>query len=296
MARKVPQLHTMPWPAFVGTSLLVHIGVLSFGLPRVITVERPSDSLNHIPITLIDTEASKAGSKLPQLASSPSPPKAAPQTTAPNSDQNIVTETPPQTSPQQSAQPSPLKTDNSILESPSPEPASSTQPETNQPKLDSPAASPETSSEMENQPTSEPPSVADTDTAEQSDGKTQGATAVTIKSVRLTLQNQPKPNFQWPIQLQIPREHTCPRGTIPSDIELFVEVQGNGQVISLRDLKGNLYSQSAEVVTADCLFMVALQANPATISFAAPQTDTPFNDIEGTANPSAEVQLKLSFH
>lgn len=289
MALKIPQLHTLPWHTFIGASIVLHIGVLSIGLPRMRQVAQPGDSTSPIPITLVDgTTADATASKTspPTATLSPSAP-AVPQTTIPLGGQNIAVE-PVQQSPQQpaiSAKP-PVGEQNSTPEAASPKPANQGQKPDGIETTDNQAS--------DNQPPSSP-STGDSDTTgETGNGEANALTQIIIKNQKVVfyieeeLAGEPKANFQLPTAFNIP-SNECQRNVSPSPT-VKVEIRDGSQVFPLTGVQ-NTASESAAV----CLLQVATSTAPTALSYDI-QPNTPFDDVGGNPIPSIAVEFTLSFN
>ncbi|MEM9266499.1 MAG: hypothetical protein AAGA46_13320 [Cyanobacteria bacterium P01_F01_bin.13] len=63
----IAKLSTLPWVAWVSVSVLLHVGVLSYGLPRMLRVGEPASSAVNIPVTLVDEGAAPVTANNPNL-------------------------------------------------------------------------------------------------------------------------------------------------------------------------------------------------------------------------------------
>ena len=90
----ITKLHTLPWPALAGISLLLHASaIISVGLPWVLRVGAPADSGSvNIPVTLVDDAAAPVAA----LQNSPrqTAPQNLPQQTVPLSEEVAPQPTP----------------------------------------------------------------------------------------------------------------------------------------------------------------------------------------------------------
>ncbi|MEM9804349.1 MAG: hypothetical protein AAF959_03645 [Cyanobacteria bacterium P01_D01_bin.56] len=287
MAPKIPQLHTLPWHTFVGASIVLHIGIVSIGLPRVRQVAQPGNSTANIPITLVDgtvETVDAAASKTSPPTTTPSPStQTVPQSTIPLGGQNITTEPIQQPSPQQATPAeTPVGERNSTSEGTTPKPAD------NKPK-------PRGIETTDNQaPVNQPPSSPPTGDSNTRNEEASALVQIIIKNQKVIfyieeeVAGEPKANFQLPTVFNIPA-NDCQRDVGLSPI-VKVEIRDGSQVFPLTGVQ-NTASESAAI----CLLQVATSTAPTALSYDI-QPNTPFDDVGGNLIPSIAVEFTLSFN
>ncbi|MEO0868713.1 MAG: hypothetical protein AAFY17_09735 [Cyanobacteria bacterium J06642_11] len=314
MAPKVSQLQTLPWSAFVGASVLMHIGVLSVGLPRLMQVGRPTGNSSNIPVSLVDETTSGSDTSANQPTTS-QPTTSQPTTSQPTASQTVPQKTIPidgqNNSATPPAQPAAPSTQDSAQTLPEKNQNSNSGPIAEQtivptPAVKAPIAAPPLDIAPPGdpvQPPSRSPEATEPVGAEDTSGETsneqtaRGPTTVTIESAESITElggGSTQPEFSLPQTLSIP-QNNCSSGVVPNSVQLKVEIIGNGEVISLKSNAGQLYDTSPQVITADCLFMTALRSNPS-IRFTPTQPDIGENNpVNPGVGPSVAGQFMLRF-
>lgn len=302
---KITQLPAVPWPAFAGASLLLHVGVLIFGLPHMVQVSNPAPTASvDIPVTLVDDEV------IP-VASAPTNAQSA--TTAPNT---VVESSESGSEPDQEAQPIGGQTaaikpvDQGVVRAQAPAPTQKTPSSTTEETART-SPKPETVNESSREllPVQQPPTNSQpviegsTDATEEPDGNSEnsspGPTQVSIvDDVQLPkdsggdqIDEYPVARFQKGVTFDIPSNHSC-QGSLSTDvINLGIFIDADGLVSSLSFLQPDVYAQSSDLGLADCLFRAAV--NPSAIPFSPALRLT--NVGEKEIVPTDRVQLRLRF-
>ena len=314
----ITKLPAIPWPALAGASLLLHAGVLSVGLPKMLPVSNPTGA-DDIPITLVDDQVLPVAPVPPtvQPTVQPTSPAASPQPTpttpAPPKKPTPVTSTgeqdttrrPPRERREVTPQtPAPSQTPPPPATPPtsSAQPNPPTQPETAKAPTVTEPGVPEQQPPQDNS-TEHPAEIdgggTDTTTEDETAQSSTGPTQVKILAdVQLPknsgsdqIDQYPRPNFQMPVTFDIPANHSC-QGTLSNNvINLGVFIDADGVVYSLRHLQSDIYAQNADLNLADCLWSVALANRSLRFSPA-----TRLNNIgEAEDVPSDSIQLRLQF-
>lgn len=300
----ITKLPAIPWPTLAGASLLLHAGVLSVGLPRILPVSNPTDAVN-IPVTLVDDEVIPVAATPPEAQ--PTPPSSAPQPKPAQvtpTDGQTITSPPTERREVKPQAPAPSQTPQKPSPPPPQEAAQPTPPPAETETVND-QTSPGTEIPMQQPPTDNP---SDTDgvaeaidaPSDNADKSSSGPTQVSIvDDVQLPknsgsdqIDQYPIPSFQMPITFDIPANHTC-QGTLSNDvINLGVFVDADGLVSSLRFLDPDIYGQNPDLNLADCLWSTALiDSNALRFSPAIRLS----NIGEEEAVPTDRVELRLRF-
>lgn len=297
-APTLPKLPTLPWPALVSASLLLHAGVLSVGLPKMLRVSQPDSNAVNIPVTLVDAAAEPAATPenlpppaSPSLPTSPPPPTEAPAPkSAPVGGQNPRAHAdtqPPVTSPQQRET---GQTNTSAPLTPARENVSEDRRDT----------MPENEHSPDRQ-TGETQTAAETEDGSSSQRSGTGPTEVRIigdeylpkESGGDQIDTYPTPSFQMPLMLSVPRNQGC-QGSLPAEtLTLGVAVDADGLVSSLRLYQPDIYEQNSDLKLADCLLSAALQLDPSAVRFTPATRLTNIGEEEPVVTD--RVQLRLQF-
>lgn len=314
----LPKLPTLPWPALVSASLLLHAGVLSVGLPKMLRVSQPDSTSVNIPVTLIDEDAQPAATPANPSSStsptSPSPPAEAPapQSVLPSALQSAPQSAPQPVSPapaggqnpavapgaradtQPPATPPQRETGQADTSAPQPpvrenvgEDHRATTPE-NEPLQDRQTEGTQTAAETEDSPQAPPPELGTSPT----EVRIIGDEYLPKESGGDQIDTYPTPSFQMPLTLSIPRSHGC-QGTLPTDTTVGVAVDADGFVSSLRLYQPDIYEQTPDAKLADCLLSAALQNAPSAVRFTPATRLTNIGEAEPVATD--RVQLRLGF-
>lgn len=282
----ITKLSTLPWPTLVGASVLLHVGVLTVGLPQILPVANPGDSSRNIPVTLVDDYAEPVAAA--PASPSQSQPEAVQPQAVPIGGQNSAVDATKQTAAQPDPQPSEIREETPVADPPNSEKVS---PSPQPPDVDAPDQTlPGPLPDVASQP------VEGTNGDGQDNGQTAGSpTVVTIRNVDIpeqpNINDDPEPNFQTPIPLTIPSNPACEgRVLANAPIDVWVEIRGvDGQIATLPD------SVPPEVETANCLLMTAINADPSRISFKPATPNSGDYDFAQQESISAIGQLTLVF-
>lgn len=289
MADSTPsQLPQLPWPVWVGASLVLHAGGLAVALPTMLRVDSPASRSVNIPVTLVD-EGTMA-----TAAPKPPPPPVAEQSPQ-QQPKPLGGQTPtiaPQASKQTvSQQPSPpdMATQKPTIE----ERVNSTPPEkpVTQPTID--AENPDVDSPddviPESPPTADQPAAPEEEIASSEPIAGNGGVAISIVGTppvpQEVLVDRPPGldaiALQGPSTLRLSTHH-CNDSIPVGDVTLRVEISAEGYVTqAFAPIDA---SNDVAVKTAQCLLTHAIGENPAAIRL------TYRNDV-----PTDAIQLTVRF-
>ena len=225
MAAPNDKIHTLPWPALAGVSLLLHVSALGIGLPLMLQVGTPASRSVPIPIALVDDGAA-APAPIPQTA--PISAELTPQPTpigGTNAAERELTQTSPPTE-QPAAQQNipPEQSDGTLAKEPSIE-----RPTTSRDEVDAPPVENQT---PENQTPENQPSASEAAESETAND----AIAISILGVSTvppnTLGDWPEtlPTLQSASTLRIPGGHSCGNQLPTGAVTLGLIIEDDGSV------------------------------------------------------------------
>ncbi|MEO0375705.1 MAG: hypothetical protein AAF329_13975 [Cyanobacteria bacterium P01_A01_bin.17] len=265
MADPTAKLHTLPWPALAGVSLLLHASALGIGLPLMLQVDTPASRSVPIPIALVDDGATAPA---PQAAPIPTEPTPQPTSGTNAAERALTQPSPPAEQPPTQQNSSPQQSEATPAEGPRIE--RPTESPGDVPLADTPPAD----QIPENQPPENQPPASEVEDAETVDG----AIAISILDVATvspdTLGDWPEtmPTLQSASNLSIPGGHGCgnqlPTGAVT--VGLIIEADGSVSEAFAPDPGDTVLAQ-----VASCLLSRAdgLRFTPAYSGGAAVATD-----------------------
>lgn len=285
------KINAVPWPALVGASVLLHVGALAVGLPRLVQVDRSaSPGLVEIPVALVDADESVA--TVPEVVRLP---QAAPPPVTPVTESvPIGGETPVAADHvQQSVDP--------VEQSFRPQSAPPVrQPEVSKPDLpDEPGASPAQAPEQppRREPVVKQPPLdsAGSETpqaGEQTDGNGEaaedGPTHVIISKVTPTDtvgKMPPQADFALGMILPILVGHNC---------DNLPKTAAEARLPAVVEADGFLSFEHSGQGSAECLAIATIRANADRLTFQPARSNTDFA-VVGEGAVAANVDLHLEF-
>ena len=271
-------LPKLPWPALVGTSLLLHAGALLIGLPAIIRVDAPPSNSVDIPVTLIDEGDIPATTPANLPSTEPIPQESVP---TPLGGRNPVVEP---------------SIDNQTVTQQTPQPEiASKQPDTETPVNTEPPTKPVTKPNGGNEQPGIPetPPAVDgqtpvdeaTETVDSAAGD--GAIAMSIVGISTVAPGTPGdwpdvlPTLQSSSALNI-SDHTCNDALPAGEVTLGLVIAADGSVIQVF-APPDQDSMSAQ--TASCLLTHALNVDQSALRFTPAYTGQ---------NPIATDRMQLT--
>ncbi|MEM7796906.1 MAG: hypothetical protein AAF579_20955 [Cyanobacteria bacterium P01_C01_bin.118] len=281
------KINAVPWPALVGASMLLHMGALAIGMPRLVQVDRAaSPGLVEIPVALVDADESAATEavRLPQAAP-PSPVKPVTEAvpiggeTPVAADQVQQPVEPVEQSSRPQAAPESEVSKPDLPDEPGPSPVQETEqpprrePVVKQPPLDS--AGPETSQ-----------------AGEQTDGNGEaaedGPTHVIIAKITPTDtvgKTPPQADFALGMILPILVGHNC---------DNLSKTAAEARLPAVVEADGFLSFDHGGQGSAECLAIATIRANADRLTFKPARSNTVFK-IPGEEVVAANIDLHLEF-
>ncbi|MBX2862054.1 MAG: hypothetical protein KTR27_00745 [Leptolyngbyaceae cyanobacterium MAG.088] len=271
---KLPsKLSQLPWPVWVGASLLIHAGALAVGLPTILRVDPPSSNSVDIPITLVDEGSTPVAAPEPP----PPPPETTDtplQTPNPIGGQNPTiapqetNQTIAQQKPQQETAPQKPETQVTPSERQVTKPTNQVDP-TQEVETPDEINIPEDIITPDTSPVTDTPAVP-AEEAQSSEPET-GTGAISISIVGTPTVAAGTPG-DWPDILPVLQNtsslsltnHTCNDALPAGEVTLGLVIRADG---SISDVFAPPDEDSMTAQIASCLITHALSLNPAAIQF-----------------------------